>query len=151
MKSDSNEATKKDLIPEVEEISDPRDRSNRDGSEEREDPDQVKHRLHALFGALYYSVYQDSIDNVKEERGQMWGSGKLFPWKQMPPRLASSGLVLVNWPEGVTFPGEERSSHTMSKGISDLTCAECSKLLAALNDTGENQLHIQSISHHKGA
>ena len=80
----------------------------------------------------------------------MWGSGKFFPWKQMLPRLASSGLVLVNWPEGVMFPGEEHSSHTMPKGISDLTHAECSKLLAALNDPGENRLHIQSASHHKG-
>jgi len=80
----------------------------------------------------------------------MWGSGKLFPWKQMLPHLASSALVLVNWPEGVMFPGKERSSRTMPKGISDLTCAECSKLLAALSDTGENRLHIRSVPCHKG-
>ena len=135
----------------MEESNDLRDKSNRDGSEEREDPEQVKHQLRALFGALYYSVYPGSIDNVKEEHRQMWGSGKLFLWKQMPPRLASSGLVLVNWPEGVMFPGKEHSSRTMPKGISDLIHAECSKILAALNDTGENWLHLQSVSHHKGA
>ncbi|KAI6128649.1 hypothetical protein EDD16DRAFT_1472030, partial [Pisolithus croceorrhizus] len=83
-----------------------------------------------------------SIDTVTEECGQTWGSGKLFPWKQMIHRLASSELVLVNWPEGVMFPGEEHASHTMSKGISDLTWVECSKLLAALNDTEDTWLHI---------
>ncbi|KIM60359.1 hypothetical protein SCLCIDRAFT_124454 [Scleroderma citrinum Foug A] len=59
-------------------------------------------------------------------------------------------LPSIIWPEGVMFPGEEHSSCTMPKGISDLTCTECSKLLAALNDPGENQLHIRSASHHKG-
>jgi len=39
----------------------------------------------------------------------------------MPPHLASSGLVLVNWPEGMMFPGEEPTSHSMPKGISDST------------------------------
>jgi len=68
----------------------------------------------------------------------------------MLPRLASSALVLVNWPEGVMFPGKECSSCTMPKGISDLTHTECLKLLAALSDTGENQLHIQPVPHHKG-
>jgi len=68
----------------------------------------------------------------------------------MLPRLASSALVLVNWPEGVMFPGKECSSRTMPKGISDLTHTECLKLLAALSDTGENQLHIQPVPHHKG-
>ncbi|KAI6021172.1 hypothetical protein EDC04DRAFT_2531203, partial [Pisolithus marmoratus] len=56
--------------------------------------------------------------------------------------LASSELILVNWLEGVMFPGKEQASHTMPKGISDLTWAECSKLLTALNDMGESQLHI---------
>ncbi|KAI6097712.1 hypothetical protein EDD16DRAFT_1494869 [Pisolithus croceorrhizus] len=64
--------------------------------------------------------------------------------------LASSELILVNWPEGVMFPGEEHASHTMSKGISDLTRVECSKLLAALNDTEDTRLHIQSVLQHKG-
>jgi len=68
----------------------------------------------------------------------------------MLPRLASSGLVLVNWPDGVMFPGEERRSCTMPKGISDLTLAECSKLLAAMNDIGESRLHIRSVPHLKG-
>ncbi|KAI5989987.1 hypothetical protein EDD15DRAFT_2145415, partial [Pisolithus albus] len=86
----------------------------------------------------------DEVEVVTEQHGQTWGSGKLFPWKQMLPRLASSELVLVNWPEGVMFPGEERASHTMPKGISDLTRAECSKLLAALNDTEDTRLHIRS-------
>ncbi|KIK14387.1 hypothetical protein PISMIDRAFT_17303 [Pisolithus microcarpus 441] len=119
----------------VEVVSDTRDRSTWDGSEEREDHTQVKLRLHSLF----------------EEHGQTWGSGKLFPWKQMLCHLASSELILVNWPKGVMFPGEECASHTMPKGISDLMQVECSKLLAALNDTEDTQLHIQSIPWHKGA
>ena len=65
----------------------------------------------------------------------------------MLPHLASSGLVLVNWPEGVMFPGEEPTSHSMPKGISDLSCSECSKLTAALNDPSKNGLHIQCVSH----
>ncbi|KAI6100358.1 hypothetical protein F5141DRAFT_981798, partial [Pisolithus sp. B1] len=85
-----------------------------------------------------------STDIVTEEHGQRWCSGKLFPWKQMLRRLAASELVLVNWPEGVMFPGEERASRTMPKGISDLMRAECSKLLAALNDTEDTRLHIRS-------
>jgi len=48
---DSAETTNKDLVSEVEEVSDPRDRSNLDGSKEREDHDYVKQRLCALFGA----------------------------------------------------------------------------------------------------
>ncbi|KAI6113546.1 hypothetical protein EV401DRAFT_180312 [Pisolithus croceorrhizus] len=44
-----------------------------------------------------------------------------FPMEADARRLAASELVLVNWPEGVMFPGEERASHTMPKGISDLT------------------------------
>ncbi|KAI6107446.1 hypothetical protein EDD16DRAFT_1523256 [Pisolithus croceorrhizus] len=75
---------------EVEVITDSRDRTMWDGSEERED------------------------------HNQMWGSGKLFPWKQMLRHLASSELILVNWLEGVMFLGEEHASHTMPKGISDL-------------------------------
>jgi len=63
----------------------------------------------------------------------------------MLPRLATSGLVLVNWPEGVMFPGEERTSRTMPKGISDLTRAECSKLLMAMNDTSEHRLYLRSV------
>ncbi|KAI6104825.1 hypothetical protein EDD16DRAFT_1748891 [Pisolithus croceorrhizus] len=112
------EAPKTDGVDdEVEVVSDTRDRPMWDGSEEREDHAQVKLRLRGLF----------------EEHGQRWCSGKLFPWKQMLRRLAASELVLVNWPEGMMFPGEERASRTMPKGISDLTQAECSKLLAALN------------------
>ncbi|KAI6158866.1 hypothetical protein EDD17DRAFT_1763229 [Pisolithus thermaeus] len=89
---------------EVEVITDSRDRTMWDGSEEREDHNQVKHHLCCLF----------------KESGQMWGSGKLFPWKQMLRHLASSELILVNWLEGVMFLGEEHASHTMPKGISDL-------------------------------
>ncbi|KAI6103136.1 hypothetical protein EDD16DRAFT_1709249 [Pisolithus croceorrhizus] len=89
----------------VEVVSDTRDRLTWDGSEETEDHAQVKLHLHGLF----------------KECGWMWGSDKLFPWKLMLHHLVSSELVLVNWPEGVMFPGEEHASHTMPKGISDLT------------------------------
>ncbi|KIM54791.1 hypothetical protein SCLCIDRAFT_136030 [Scleroderma citrinum Foug A] len=60
----------------------------------------------------------------------------------MLPHLASSGLILVNWPNRVMFPGEDHHSRTMPKGISDLTLAKCSKLLATMNDTGESLLHL---------
>lgn len=39
----------------------------------------------------------------------------------------------------------------MPKGISDLTRVECSKLLAALNDTEDTWLHIRSVPRHKAA
>lgn len=134
---------------EVEEINNLRVKSNRDCSEDREDHDHVKHRLRGLFGVLNYCLC-DPTDIIKEDHGQKWGSGKLFPWKQMLPHLASSGLILVNWPNGVMFPGEDRHSRTMPKGISDLTLAKCSKLLAAMNDTGESLLHLRSVPHLKG-
>jgi len=65
----------------------------------------------------------------------------------MLPCLASSGLVLVNWPEGVMFPGEEPASRSVPKGISDLSRSECSKLIAALNDPGKTGLRIRRVSH----
>jgi len=65
----------------------------------------------------------------------------------MLPHLASSGLVLVNWPEGVMFLGEEPTSYSMPKGISDLSHLECSKLTAALNDPSKNSLHIRRVLH----
>ncbi|KAI6146624.1 hypothetical protein EDD17DRAFT_1514720 [Pisolithus thermaeus] len=95
----------------VEVVSDTRDRLTWDGSEETEDHAQC----------IRVQGPWPSIDIVTEECGWMWGSDKLFPWKLMLHHLVSSELVLVNWPEGVMFPGEEHASHTMPKGISDLT------------------------------
>ena len=81
-------------------------------------------------------------DIITEEHKQSWASGKLFPWKTMASHLASSGLVLVNWPEGVMFPGDQPNSHSMAKGISDLSRGECQMLVAALDDKTKNNLHL---------
>jgi len=48
------------------------------------------------------------------------------------------------------FPGEERRSKASAKGISDLTLAECSKLVAALTDTGDDRLHLEHVPNKKG-
>jgi hypothetical protein len=68
----------------------------------------------------------------------------------MLSHLAMSGLVLINWPEGVMLPGKEQPSHIMCKGISDLTLAECTKLLTTLSNTGDSRLCIQSVPQLKG-
>jgi len=79
-----------------------------------------------------------------------WASQKLFPWKSLPSQLASSVLVLVNWPVDVIFPGEERHSKGSGKGISDLTHPECVKLVAALTDTSDNRIYVWHIPNMKG-
>ena len=86
-------------------------------------------------------------DIITEEHNQSWASGKLFPWKTMPSRLASSGLVLINWPEGVMFPGDQPNSRSMAKGISDLGRSECQTLITALNGKSKNNLHVRRVSH----
>ena len=79
-----------------------------------------------------------------------WASQKLFPWKCFLSHLATSSLVMKNWPVDVLFPGEERRSKASAKGISDLTLAECSKLVAALTDTGDDRLHLEHVPNKKG-
>ncbi|KAI5981523.1 hypothetical protein EDD15DRAFT_2379435 [Pisolithus albus] len=78
------------------------------------------------------------------ERGCNWASGRLFPWKNLPKNLARSSVVCYNFPDNVLFPGEERHPHPKSgsKGISDLTLAECGILIAALTDKSKNGLHF---------
>ncbi|KIK81910.1 hypothetical protein PAXRUDRAFT_40111, partial [Paxillus rubicundulus Ve08.2h10] len=68
-----------------------------------------------------------------------WASGKLFPWKSLPAKPAKSGVRGINYPAEVSFPGEERNPHPKggSKGISDLTLAECSMFVAVLRDTSK--------------
>ncbi|KIN98609.1 hypothetical protein M404DRAFT_157349 [Pisolithus tinctorius Marx 270] len=80
---------------------------------------------------------------LKENFGFKWASQKLFPWKSLPNQLAGSALVMYNWPADVIFPGEECRSKVSGKGISDLTCTDCSKLVAALVDTSESKLCIR--------
>jgi hypothetical protein len=71
--------------------------------------------------------------------GCQWASGKLFPWKALPGKLASSGVVCHNFPDAVPFPGEDRGrSKAGSKGISDLSLAECSLILGALNNPSKD-------------
>ncbi|KAI6108882.1 hypothetical protein EV401DRAFT_2116111 [Pisolithus croceorrhizus] len=98
------EAPKTDGVDdEVEVVSDTRDRPTWDGSEEREDHAQVKLRLRGLF--------------VRRE--EAWSEvvfRQAFPMEADARRLAASELVLVNWPEGVMFPGEEPLNDTEDTG-----------------------------------
>ncbi|KIJ12446.1 hypothetical protein PAXINDRAFT_14770 [Paxillus involutus ATCC 200175] len=77
--------------------------------------------------------------------GCKWASGKLFPWKYLPAKLAKSGVRGINYPAEVSFPGEERNPRPKggSKGISDLTLAECSMLVVALRDTSKGGLRFK--------
>ncbi|KAI5988554.1 hypothetical protein EDD15DRAFT_2172450, partial [Pisolithus albus] len=77
-------------------------------------------------------------------RGCNWASGRLFPWKNLPKNLAKSSIVCYNFPDNVLFPGEERQPRPKggSKGISDLTLAECGTLIAALTDKSKHGLHF---------
>jgi len=56
---------------------------------------------------------------------------------------------MKNWPVDVLFPGEERRSRGSAKGISDLTLADCSKLVAALTDTSNDRLHLEHVPNKK--
>ncbi|KAI6112820.1 hypothetical protein F5141DRAFT_1214134 [Pisolithus sp. B1] len=117
------ETPRKDsVVDEVEEISDPRDRTVQDGSEEREDHEQVKHRLRSLF---------------EEHRSEMGVR------KAVSMEANASSFSIIRACLGRLARG--------SNGISDLTRAECSKLLAALNDTGDGRLHIRSVPQRKAA
>ena len=51
----------------------------------------------------------------------------------MPEMLAKQSIVLLNYPEDVRLPGDEPTSGR-SKGISDLTKLECTRLVEALKD-----------------
>ena len=57
---------------------------------------------------------------------------------------------MKNWPVDVLFPGEERCGKGSAKGISDLTLAECSKLVAAFTDTTGDRLHLEHVPNKKG-
>ncbi|KIK16805.1 hypothetical protein PISMIDRAFT_15592 [Pisolithus microcarpus 441] len=78
------------------------------------------------------------------ERGCNWASGRLFPWKNLPKSLAKSSIVCYNFPDKVLFPSEERQPcpKSGSKGISDLTLAECGTLIAALTDKSKHGLRF---------
>ncbi|KIK23452.1 hypothetical protein PISMIDRAFT_10935 [Pisolithus microcarpus 441] len=78
------------------------------------------------------------------ECGCNWASGRLFPWKNLPKNLVRSSIVCYNFPDNVLFPGEEQQPHpkSRSKGILDLTLAECGILIAALTDKSKDGLHF---------
>lgn len=77
--------------------------------------------------------------------GCKWAGSKLFPWKNLPGKLAKSGVVCHNYPDNVLFPGEERQSRSKggSKGICDLTLSECSTLIATLSDTFKDRMYFK--------
>jgi hypothetical protein len=51
----------------------------------------------------------------------------------MPKELASAGLVLVNWPDGITLPGKARKGLANPKGIADLLHSEQAALRGQLD------------------
>ncbi|KIM52665.1 hypothetical protein SCLCIDRAFT_90312, partial [Scleroderma citrinum Foug A] len=87
-------------------------------------------------------------DWASGRHGQTWASGKLLPWKHLPQKLAQNALVCENWPE-VLFPGQERSSRSKPKGISDLTIVECSQIVAATRDNGPHKLQFRFDPYNK--
>jgi hypothetical protein len=52
----------------------------------------------------------------------------------MPLILANLGIVCVNYPIGVAFPGDKRMTAAKSKGISDLTQSELVILAGSFQD-----------------
>ncbi|KAF9226041.1 hypothetical protein BS17DRAFT_765129 [Gyrodon lividus] len=85
--------------------------------------------------------------------GCKWASGKLFPWKSLPAKLAKSSVRGINYSVDVSFPGKEQNPCPKggSKGISDLSFAECSMLVTALRDTSRVGLHFKLAVYMKGA
>ncbi|KAG6369292.1 hypothetical protein JVT61DRAFT_15507 [Boletus reticuloceps] len=102
---------------------------------ERDDHAHVRGRLVAALAKL----------------GCEWVAGKLFPWKGFSSKLAKSGVVCHGWPDNVLLPGEDQQPRFKggSKGISDLTLAECSSLYAALNDTSKQRLQFKFATNPK--
>lgn len=71
---------------------------------------------------------------LPEALGGRWPKPKNFPWATMGSILASCGIVCENYPIGVAFPGDKRTTAAKSKGISDLTKHELALLVHALDD-----------------
>ena len=115
---------------------------------------QILKKSSNILGNLlvrFFCIYSHNhLILLKESFGLKFASQKLFPWKSLPGQLVSNMLVMYNWPADVIFPGEERRGKGSSKGISDLTLAECSKLIGALTDTSSNRLSIQYVPKMKG-
>ncbi|KIM57584.1 hypothetical protein SCLCIDRAFT_130146, partial [Scleroderma citrinum Foug A] len=99
------------------------------------------------------NMTQDVIDLMSdnERHGQSWASGKLFPWKQLLQKFGQNALVCVNW-LAVLFPGQECSSCSKPKGISNLTIVECTQIVTVIRDSGPHRLHFQfePFSKHEG-
>ena len=109
-------------------------------------PRKSSNILESLLVGLSCTYFHNHLMLLKESFGLKFASQKLFPWKSLPGQLASSMLVMYNWPADVIFPGEEHRG----KGISDLMLAECSKLIAGLTDTSSSKLYIWHLPKMKG-
>ncbi|EGO23829.1 hypothetical protein SERLADRAFT_416158 [Serpula lacrymans var. lacrymans S7.9] len=70
-----------------------------------------------------------------EKLGCKFLLGKLFPWKNLPSKMATHSVIAVNWPGDMLMPGQQWTPGSKSKGISDLTLAERTKLLNSLKDS----------------
>ncbi|KAG6373007.1 hypothetical protein JVT61DRAFT_7058 [Boletus reticuloceps] len=91
-----------------------------------------------------HSLLRSAFVQALTKVGCQWASRKLFPWKGLPSKLASSGVVCHNFPDSVPFPGEDRHrSKGGSKGISDLSLTECSILIAAFNKPSKEGLYFE--------
>ncbi|KAG6377897.1 hypothetical protein JVT61DRAFT_14685 [Boletus reticuloceps] len=55
-----------------------------------------------------------------------------------------SGVICHNFPDSVPFPGEDRQrGKAGSKGVADLSLADCSVLLAAFTDSSNDRLYFE--------
>ncbi|KAG9316924.1 hypothetical protein JVU11DRAFT_3004 [Chiua virens] len=79
--------------------------------------------------------------------GCEWASRKLLPWKHLPMKLAKSAVVCKNFPDHVPYPGAQSRSKVSSKGISELTLAECLALLTAIYDPSDGKLCFVKMPH----
>ncbi|KAG7098405.1 hypothetical protein E1B28_000364 [Marasmius oreades] len=70
---------------------------------------------------------------------------KVFPWKSMHEKLATSRYRLVNYPPNVSLPW----SHDTRKGIENLTKPELISLLRSCSDSGvPNKLTVIKVDDH---
>lgn len=108
----------------------------------------ARHLSVHLVSALAHMLVLWKTNYHTVKVGCKWAASKLFPWKNLPRKLAKSGVVCYNYLDNVLFPGEEQQSHSKGglKGISDLTLSKCSTLIAVLGDTSKDRLYFKEAS-----
>ncbi|KAF8836283.1 hypothetical protein BDN67DRAFT_1014827 [Paxillus ammoniavirescens] len=94
-----------------------------------------------------HALVRSKLVQALKKVGCKWALGKLFPWKNLPAKLAKNGIVCNNYLGSVSFPGKEQEPKPKggSKGISDSTLGERSILVTALSDTSRDGLHFKHV------